>query len=203
MRRITGEARALVLTCTLLGALAGILGLVAWRYATPFGATIHEGIAPPPPPLAPHGETGYMYVIDGYPCPDGPDWFPAALLFPLIGAAVGLIGSTLLVTAGWVLVRGPHARTAPVVLGLSVVGGFLGLVTALIGSIVPPKIHSVVRAQPRDPGDPYPTPRVPHLDLDPTWATFAAIGTSAGFVTAVLLTLAGFGTARGDDMVQR
>jgi hypothetical protein len=58
------------------GLLLSILGVLAWRFATPSTRTEHVGIQPPPPPPMEDGKTGYMWVIDGYSYSDAPHWFP-------------------------------------------------------------------------------------------------------------------------------
>ncbi|OFE07387.1 hypothetical protein A5N83_17750 [Rhodococcus sp. 1139] len=113
------------------GLLLSILGVLAWRFATPSTRTDHVGIQPPPPPPMEDGKTGYMWVIDGYSYSDAPHWFPATAWFLTVGTAVAVAVSAILNATGWRLARDTRGRKFALPLALSAFGTAYGVAVAV------------------------------------------------------------------------
>ena len=187
--QVPGASGILIALCH--GLLLGALGLLAWRYATPLGSPVNVGF-PPAPPMN-DGETGYMFVVDGYIYTDGPHWFPAAAWFLAAGTAAALAISALLVRTRWILVRGVQHESVerwPIVAGLSAFGALCGLAVSIAGRFAPPRQYFVVESEPRDSRNPYPDIDLMHYDVTPTWATFTAVGAASGLVLGSALLFA-------------
>ncbi|MDJ0011340.1 hypothetical protein [Rhodococcus erythropolis] len=178
------------------GLLLSVLGVLAWRFATPSTRTEHIGIQPPPPPPMEDGKTGYMWVIDGYSYSDAPHWFPAAAWFLMVGTAVAVVVSAILNATGWRLARDAHGRKFALPLALSAFGAAYGLAVAVVGRIWPPTFYSVVLPEPRDPQNPYPASAVIHFDLEPNLITFTATGLAVGLLAAALLYVRNYSLTR-------
>ncbi|MDV7243614.1 MULTISPECIES: hypothetical protein [Rhodococcus] len=199
------SAASVVLVFTGLGALLSVLGLFAWRHATPLGRPVDVGIPPPPPPPMDDGKIGYMYIIDGYAYIDGPHWFPATAWFLLAGTAVALTISALLVRTGWRLVHGASGEPGerwPIVTALLAFGGLFGLAVSIAGRVAQPRAYSVVQAEPRDPENPYPDSNFIHYDVGPTWVTFTGVGAAASLIVGSVLLLANLRAAHTDGGAQ-
>ncbi|MER5838255.1 hypothetical protein ABT116_48170, partial [Streptomyces sp. NPDC002130] len=125
------------------GLLLSVLGVLAWRFATPSTRTEHVGIQPPPPPPMEDGKTGYMWVIEGYSYSDAPHWFPATTWFLIVGTAVAFAVSATLNATGWRLARDASGREFTLPLALSAFGTAYGLTVAVVGRIWPPTFYSV------------------------------------------------------------
>lgn len=185
-----------------VGALFGALGALAWRFTTPFGPPVNVGIQPSPPPPATDGDDEYYFdVITGFLYNDPPQWFPVSAWFLTLGVVAALIYSIVLASAGWGLERRTPGKVSLAVL-FAAFGAIFGLLVALIGHVVPPRFHSVVQEEPRDPTNPDPNPVQMsdhfHLEFGPTWITFTVVGLAAGLMIASLLVIAGFRATRSN-----
>lgn len=178
------------------GLLLSVLGVLAWRFATPSTRTEHVGIQPPPPPPMEDGKTGYMWVIDGYSYSDAPHWFPATAWFLTVGSAVAVAVSAILNATGWRLARDTRGRKFALPLALSAFGTAYGLAVAVVGRIWPPTFYSVVLPEPRDPQKPYPESAIIHFDLEPNLITFTATGLAVGLLAAALLYVRNYSLTR-------
>jgi hypothetical protein len=199
------SATSVILVFTGLGALLSVLGLLAWRYATPLGSPVDVGIPPPPPRPMDDGKIGYMYIIDGYAYIDGPHWFPATVWFLIVGTAAALMTAALLVRTGWRLVhaaQGEPGERWPIVAALSAFCGLFGLAVSIAGRVAQPRIYSVVQSEPRDPQNPYPDSNIIHYDMGPTWMMFTGVGAAAGLIVGTMLLLANLRAAHTDGGAQ-
>ncbi|QBJ96784.1 hypothetical protein ERC79_13055 [Rhodococcus sp. ABRD24] len=123
-------------TVVFSGFLAGLAMLLGWRYIAQRSLNL---VSPPPP----HGsdKPGYMVVFDYLEYRSGPPWWPAVLVYPLIGLGIGLLAAVLLVAARRLGRMSRRALLAGLWIAIIGTGLLVGATTAQMTRSSPPVIE--------------------------------------------------------------
>jgi hypothetical protein len=161
--------------------------LIGWRYVAVKNVVLVD--------LTPSDGTGKIFLFDYLEYRGGPPWWPAALVYPLIGIGVGLL-TAILLSGLWKLRTPSHRiRTATFWLAATVTGILVGIITAQMVSSSPPTIDAVAVTGSGHASDPDVTAKWPGVEGAPP--TFDLVPPAVSSTAlAIIAALAGAGAAQ-------
>ncbi|QBJ96800.1 hypothetical protein ERC79_13175 [Rhodococcus sp. ABRD24] len=118
------------------GLCSGLAMLAGWRYI----AHRRLVLVSPQPPTDPN-KPGFIFTLDYLEYRGGPPWWPAAIVYPLIGLGIGLAVGLLLATVPSVARMPDRATRIALWLAIPVTGIIVGTVTTQLVQSSPPVIE--------------------------------------------------------------
>lgn len=139
----------LLATTAFSGLCSGLAMLIGWRYI----AHRQLGLISPQPPTDPN-KPGFVLTLDYLEYRGAPPWWPAALVYPLVGLGIGLAVGLLLATVASLARIPDRATRIALWLAIPATGLIVGAVTTQIVQSSPPVMDIAAITDPNYVPDP-------------------------------------------------